>query len=114
MISLVGEMITSAANANMFTYEVAPVFNLMEEATLVHMRRHCGWPEDELTSKNGDGVLAPGGAVSNLYAVLAARHYAFPEFKKAGIGNGIRPAMIISKHVRKKTAFEFLIFSRYR
>ena len=109
MISLVGEMITSAANANMFTYEVAPVFNLMEESTLAHMRRYCGWPNAEFTSKNGDGVLAPGGAVSNLYAVLAARQYAFPEFKRAGIGNGIRPAMVISKHVTHlRKAFFFL------
>lgn len=84
----------------MFTYEVAPVFNLMEESILAHMRHCCGWINDELTSKNGDGVLAPGGAVSNLYAVLAARHYRFPEIKKSGIRDGIRPAMIISKHVR--------------
>jgi glutamate decarboxylase len=100
MISLVGEIITSSVNANMFTYEVAPVFNLMEESVLAHMRQCCGWPTDELTSKNGDGVLAPGGAVSNLYAVLAARHYAFPDIKKHGIRDGLRPAMIISKHVR--------------
>ena len=43
MISLVGEIITSSVNANMFTYEVAPVFNLMEESVLAHMRRCCGW-----------------------------------------------------------------------
>ena len=60
---------------------------------------------DELSSKNGDGVLAPGGAVSNLYAVLAARHYAFPEIKKSGIRDGLRPAMVISKHVK--------LFKRY-
>jgi glutamate decarboxylase len=100
MISLVGEIITSSVNANMFTYEVAPVFNLMEESVLAHMRQYCGWSNNELSSKNGDGVLAPGGAVSNLYAVLAARHYAFPEIKKYGIRDGLRPAMIISKHVR--------------
>ncbi len=100
IISLVGEIITSSVNANMFTYEVAPVFNLMEESLLAHMRRYCGWPNYELSTKNGDGVLAPGGAVSNLYAVLAARHYAFPEIKKSGIQDGIRPAMVISKHVK--------------
>jgi len=101
MISLIGEFITSSVNANMFTYEVAPVFNLMEETVLAHMRRFCGWSEDETTLKNGDGILAPGGAVSNLYAVLAARQYAFPEIKKTGIRNGLRPAMVISKHVIK-------------
>ncbi len=100
VISLVGEFISSSANANMFTYEVAPIFNLMEESVLTHMRRYCGWSNHESSTKNGDGVLAPGGAVSNLYAVLAARHYAFPEIKKSGIRDGIRPAMVISKHVK--------------
>ncbi|CAF1450923.1 unnamed protein product [Adineta ricciae] len=98
MISLVGEIITSSINANMFTYEVAPVFNLMEESVLAHMRQYCGWSNGSASAKKGDGVLAPGGAVSNLYAVLAARHYAFPEIKVSGIRNGLRPAMIISKH----------------
>jgi len=115
IISLVGEIITSSVNANMFTYEVAPVFNLMEESVLAHMRRCCGWSNYELSSKNGDGVLAPGGAVSNLYAVLAARHYAFPEIKKSGIRDEIRPAMVISKHVKlfKKICFgvNCLLFS---
>ncbi len=100
MISLVGEIITSSVNTNMFTYEVAPVFNLMEESVLAHMRQCCGWSNDESSSKNGDGVLAPGGAISNLYAVLAARQYAFPEIKQSGIRDGIRPAMVISKHVK--------------
>jgi glutamate decarboxylase len=100
MISFAAEMITSSINANMFTYEVAPVLNLMEESVLAHMRQYCGWSNNEtIGSKNGDGVLAPGGAISNLYAVLAARHYAFPEIKKYGIRGGLRPAMIITKHV---------------
>ncbi|CAF4942259.1 unnamed protein product [Rotaria sp. Silwood1] len=98
MISLVGEIITAAVNANMFTYEVAPVFNLMEESILAHMRRCCGWTNKESLLKNGDGVLAPGGALSNLYAVLAARHYAYPQIKKYGIQAGLHPAMVISKH----------------
>lgn len=101
ILSLVGEIITSSINANMFTYEVAPVFNLMEEAVLTYMRRCCGWSSENSSSKNGDGVLVPGGALSNLYAVLAARHYKFPQIKKAGIQHGLRPAMVISKHVRK-------------
>ena len=101
MISLVGEMITSSINANMFTYEVAPVFNLMEESILALMRHHCGWSnEQEPTTNNGDGLLAPGGALSNLYAVLAARHHTFPDIKEYGFQKGQRPAMIISRHVR--------------
>ncbi|CAF2354770.1 unnamed protein product [Rotaria sp. Silwood2] len=100
IISLVGEIITASINANMFTYEVAPVFNLMEESILAHMRQYCGWSNENSLLKNGDGVLAPGGALSNLYAVLAARHYAYPQIKKYGIQDGLHPAMVISKHVR--------------
>ena len=93
MMSLVGEMIVSAINANMFTYEVAPVFNLMEECILTLMRKCCGWT-------TGDGVLAPGGALSNLYAVLAARHRAFPDVKQYGFPSETKLAIVISKHVR--------------
>lgn len=93
MMSLVGEMIVSAINANMFTYEVAPVFNLMEENILTLMRKYCGWT-------SGDGLLAPGGALSNLYAVLAARHRAFPNVKQYGFPSNTKLAIIISKHVR--------------
>ncbi|CAF1259595.1 unnamed protein product [Didymodactylos carnosus] len=91
MLSLAAEIITSTTNSNMFTYEVAPVYNCMEETVLRYMRELCGW-------KNGDGVLAPGGAVSNLYAVLTARHYAYPDIKQRGVMNSPRTVMIISKH----------------
>lgn len=93
MMSLVGEMIVSTINANMFTYEVAPVFNLMEENILKLMRNYCGWT-------TGDGLLAPGGALSNLYAVLAARHRAFPDVKQFGLPSDTKLAIVISKHVK--------------
>jgi glutamate decarboxylase len=100
MISLVGEMITSTVNTNMFTYEVAPVFNMMEESILTLMRNYCGWTNVQgQSASNGDGVFAPGGALSNLYAVLAARHHAFPHIKQVGFRDDLRPAMLISKHV---------------
>ncbi|XP_050735590.1 glutamate decarboxylase-like [Eriocheir sinensis] len=78
VVSLAGEWLTAAANTNMFTYEIAPVFILMEQVTMKHMRDIIGY-------KNGDSILAPGGSVSNLYAALAARHKMFPEYKKKGL-----------------------------
>lgn len=99
MISLIGEIITCTINTNMFTYEVAPVFNLMEESILAQMRKCCGWPAITSSGGGGDGVLAPGGAIANLYAILAARHYAFPEIKYRGARDGPRLAIVISKHV---------------
>lgn len=38
-----------------FTYEVSPVFVLMEEVLLKKMQNIVGWSEDE-----GDGIFCPG------------------------------------------------------
>lgn len=38
-----------------FTYEIAPVFVLMEQLTLKKMREIIGWPNGE-----GDGLFSPG------------------------------------------------------
>ncbi|CAH1163816.1 unnamed protein product [Phaedon cochleariae] len=80
LISMAGEWLTATANTNMFTYEIAPVFILMETVVMTHMR--------EIVGKNwrkGDSILAPGGSISNLYAFLAARHKMFPNYKEKGI-----------------------------
>ncbi|KAL4680680.1 hypothetical protein H8959_022621, partial [Pygathrix nigripes] len=54
IIGLAGEWLTSTANTNMFTYEIAPVFVLMEQITLKKMREIVGW-----SSKDGDGIFSP-------------------------------------------------------
>lgn len=74
---MAGEWLTATANTNMFTYEIAPVFILMENVVLSKMREIIGW-------KGGDSILAPGGSISNLYAFLAARHKMFPGYKEHG------------------------------
>lgn len=77
IVSLAGEWLIATANTNMFTYEIAPVFILMEQVTMQKMREIIGWP-------TGDSILAPGGSISNLYAVLAARHKLYPTCKEKG------------------------------
>ncbi|KAL1132080.1 hypothetical protein AAG570_010038 [Ranatra chinensis] len=77
IVSMAGEWLTATANTNMFTYEIAPVFILMESVVLNKMRQIIGW-------KHGDSILAPGGSISNLYAFLAARHHMFPGYKEKG------------------------------
>lgn len=74
---MAGEWLTATANTNMFTYEIAPVFILMETVVLTKMREIIGW-------HGGDSILAPGGSISNLYAFLAARHRMFPDYKEHG------------------------------
>ncbi|XP_054162481.1 glutamate decarboxylase-like [Oppia nitens] len=78
IVSLAGEWLTAAANTNMFTYEIAPVFILMEHHILKKMRDIIGFT-------NGDSILCPGGAISNLYAVIIARHKLFAEYKAKGL-----------------------------
>ena len=60
-----------------YTYEMAPVFNLMEREVLQNMRQYIGW-------RSGSGIFAPGGSVSNLYGLMAARYHRFPESKTKG------------------------------
>ena len=76
--SLVGDFLTSALNGVMYSYEMAPVFNLMEESVMRHHRELIGWEKSE-------GVFCPGGSVANLYGLLLARHHYFPEVRKAGM-----------------------------
>jgi glutamate/tyrosine decarboxylase-like PLP-dependent enzyme len=40
---LVGQWLTDALNPSVYTYEVSPVFSLMEEAVLRDMRQILGW-----------------------------------------------------------------------
>ena len=50
--------------------------------------------------ENGDSILAPGGSVSNMYALMIARHKAFPQHKKYGM-RAIKGQLIMytSQHV---------------
>lgn len=67
----------------------------MEEAILKTMMTLVGFNPD-----NSDGILAPGGTISNLYGVLAARYKAFPESKLKGLEIAPKPlVMFVSKHV---------------
>ncbi|XP_028835522.1 glutamate decarboxylase 1b isoform X1 [Denticeps clupeoides] len=93
IIGLAGEWLTSTANTNMFTYEIAPVFVLMEQLTLKKMREMIGWPNGE-----GDGLFSPGGAISNMYSVMVARYKYFPEVKTKGMSAAPRLVLFTSEH----------------
>ncbi|TRY60310.1 hypothetical protein DNTS_015379 [Danionella cerebrum] len=93
IIGLAGEWLTSTANTNMFTYEIAPVFVLMEQLTLKKMREIIGWPNGD-----GDGLFSPGGAISNMYSVMVARYKYFPEVKTKGMSAAPRLVLFTSEH----------------
>lgn len=63
-----------------FTYEIAPVFILMEKSVMARMWEAVGWDPEK-----ADGIFAPGGAIANLYAMNAARHQLWPRSKHLGM-----------------------------
>uniref|UniRef100_A0A3B3T4V0 Glutamate decarboxylase 3 n=1 Tax=Paramormyrops kingsleyae TaxID=1676925 RepID=A0A3B3T4V0_9TELE len=77
----------------MFTFEISPVFILMEEVLLKKMREKVGWAHEE-----GDGIFCPGGSMSNLYSILVARHRYFPKTKTQGMTCAPRLALFTSEH----------------
>ncbi|XP_036394340.1 acidic amino acid decarboxylase GADL1-like [Megalops cyprinoides] len=101
--SLVGRFITEAINPSLYTYEVAPVFILTEEAVLKKMMGFLGW------EKEGDGIFSPGGSVSNMYAVNVARYNHMPGIKEQGLSGMPRLILFTSQEchysVAKAAAF---------
>ncbi|KAK1173961.1 glutamate decarboxylase 1-like [Acipenser oxyrinchus oxyrinchus] len=93
VIGLAGEWLTATANTNIFTFEISPVFIMMEEILLKKMYEKIGWPSEE-----GDGIFSPGGSISNLYSVLVARYYRFPEAKTKGMASVPRLVLFTSEH----------------
>ncbi|KAF6118164.1 cysteine sulfinic acid decarboxylase [Phyllostomus discolor] len=61
-----------------YTYEIAPVFVLMEEEVLKKLRALVGW-------SSGDGVFCPGGSIANMYAMNLARYQRYPDCKQRGL-----------------------------
>ncbi|XP_071451165.1 cysteine sulfinic acid decarboxylase-like [Hetaerina americana] len=76
---LAGAWITESLNTNQYTFEVAPTFTLAENAVLRRCLKLFGLPE------NGDGIFSPGGSISNMYAMVLARHQSCPEARKIGL-----------------------------
>uniref|UniRef100_A0A803TPM3 Glutamate decarboxylase 1 n=1 Tax=Anolis carolinensis TaxID=28377 RepID=A0A803TPM3_ANOCA len=93
IIGLAGEWLTATANTNMFTYEIAPVFIVMEEILLKKMYEIIGWDESE-----ADGIFSPGGSISNLYSVLVARYKRYPEIKTKGMAALPDIVLFVSEH----------------
>jgi glutamate/tyrosine decarboxylase-like PLP-dependent enzyme len=82
----------------MYTYEVAPVGTLSELALIERMTRLVGFP-------TGEGIFTPGGSIANLMAVLAARHRAFPQVKRHGVGSlhAHQPVVFLSAEAHYST-----------
>jgi len=87
--AVLGEWISALTNTSMYTFEAAPVGTVVELAILERLAEYVGW-------KDAEGVLAPGGSIANLMAVLCARHARFPHVKREGLRAEDRPVMFVS------------------
>jgi glutamate/tyrosine decarboxylase-like PLP-dependent enzyme len=77
-VATVGEWVTATINASMYTYEVAPALTCMEKDVLRLMESYIGFNPEE---KQSNSIFCPGGSISNLLALSAARYWKFPAVK---------------------------------
>ncbi|NES84671.1 MAG: PLP-dependent decarboxylase [Moorea sp. SIO2B7] len=75
---ILGEMVTSASNTTMHTYEAAPVATLMEIELIKNLNRLVGFNE-------GEGLMVTGGSNANMIGMLCGRHQVLPEAKFKGL-----------------------------
>ncbi|XP_015117454.1 cysteine sulfinic acid decarboxylase [Diachasma alloeum] len=101
---LAGQWLTDALNPSVYTYEVSPVFSVMENEVLREMRKIVGWTEGK-----GDGIFCPGGSMANGYAINLARHHKYPRLKETGLSGSQRLVVFTSEDahysIKKLAAF---------
>ncbi|XP_043497787.1 acidic amino acid decarboxylase GADL1 isoform X1 [Polistes fuscatus] len=77
---LVGSWLTEVLNTSQYTYEVGPVFTLIEQEIINECLKLVDYPP----TPDADGILCPGGSISNMYAMVMARYKILPDIKKKG------------------------------
>ena len=86
---LMGDMLTSATNTSMYTYEVAPVATLIEQTLIAKLGSLIGFSQP-------DGQFTTGGSNGNFMAMAMARHRAVPTLKRRGMGNSHNLVALVS------------------
>ncbi len=79
--SIIAEHITAVLNTSMYTYEVGPLFTLMEEYVFGRIAQMVWWAGPH------DGLMLPGGSNSNLYALQMARYALDPSINTTWLYN---------------------------
>jgi len=88
---LVGQYVTSTVGGATHTFEVAPVFTVMERECLDKIIKVAGFPQ------NSDGLFVPGGSMGNMYSLHLARWKKMGErVKKEGLYNMKPLAVFVS------------------
>lgn len=87
--AFMGEVVASATNTSMYTYEVAPVATLIENEMIGKMLGIAGFPD-------GEGLFLTGGSNANLVAMFSARNRKVPRVKIGGMMTESRLAAFVS------------------
>jgi glutamate/tyrosine decarboxylase-like PLP-dependent enzyme len=98
-VATLGELAAVLANSPMHTFKASGVQVLIERAVLRRMGALAGMPD-------GDGLIAPGGSLSNLAAMIMARNHALPGAREDGLP-GVRAmvyASVVSHYSVRKAA----------
>ena len=86
--SIAGDWVSAATNTNGHTYEVAPVYTVMEREVLAKCATDLlGGP---YYGRAHDGLMVAGGSLSNLYGLTLARARADPKANTRGLHGGPR------------------------
>lgn len=81
-IGVGAEWITSALNTSLYTFEMAPVFTLIENEIIKRSLDLFGF-------SNGDGTICAGGSMANMYGMHLARFSKYPNSKVDGNPPGL-------------------------
>ena len=83
-VALAGEWLASVLNANVHTFEVAPVLTEIEKAVLAKTARMWQGTGSKAETPPHDGLIVPGGSLANMYSMILARDRAEPESRTKG------------------------------
>lgn len=86
-VSVVGDWLGAALNTTGATFEVAPVFTMMESAVLSKLGRYAGYVEADsnLIPQLPPGLFCAGGSMGTLFALQLARHRLQPDVTTVGV-----------------------------
>ena len=84
IFSILGDLIAAGLNNNLLAYELSPSVTLLEESLCKWFAKKIGF------NASSGGIAASGGTLSNLNALIAARH-------SAGLGSDPNSVLLISE-----------------
>jgi glutamate/tyrosine decarboxylase-like PLP-dependent enzyme len=84
-IATLAEMMTPLLNTSLYTYKVAGPQVLAEQEVLGRLAAKVGYPD-------GEGMMTPGGSLSNMSAMIIARNESVEGIREEGVGG--RPLVV--------------------